>query len=437
MISFLLETPAAIKVGIMFAAILGLNRARLSLGASIVVSALGLSLWSGTGLAGLRFQLTEFLDIENLLLLIVILCLLFLTDALGASGRIERTITALRAMLRSPRLLLAGLPALIGLLPMPGGALVSAPLVATVDSDERIDKGHKVAINYWYRHIWECWWPLYPGVVVAIKYSGLPAPLFYGLQFPMTAVCLLAGYLFVLRHAPVTVAPAELHRARPDNRDTAAALIPIAILVVTSLVGAPLLQRLGASRTLANLLAMLGGLSIALALTFAGAPGALRKSAPMLVSSKTWGLILVVAGVQMFSAALKCPLGGAEDTLVSRMGTELLAAGIPVIAVMMIVPLVAGFVTGVAVGFVGVSFPLVFGLLGESPTVAMLASTTMLAYTAGYVGMMLSPIHVCFVVTNEYFKTGSITPAYRYLTGAVALVLVFAVALAGLYRAIL
>ncbi len=437
MVTLLLSAPAAVKVGVMFAAILLLNRVGLSLGLSIVVSALGLSLWSGAGLAGFAFQLGEFLDLENLLLLVVILCLLFLTESLGVSGRIERTIGALRTLLRRPRVLLAGLPALIGLLPMPGGALVSAPLVDTVDDEDRIDKSHKVAINYWYRHIWECWWPLYPGVVVAIKYSGMPAPLFYALQSPMTIVSLVAGYLFVLRGVPVGGVEVPDGQARPRARNVAAALVPISVLVVMSLVGSPILQQFGASRTLANLLAMLSGLFAALVMVFAGAPAALKPSSRMLYSGKTWGLILVVAGVQMFSAALKCPLGGETDTLVARMGHELLAAGIPVVAVMVIVPLIAGFVTGVAVGFVGVSFPLVFGLLGESPSMAVLASTTMLAYSAGYVGMMLSPIHVCFVVTNEYFKTGSIGPAYRYLGGAVAVVLVAAALLAVLYRTVL
>jgi hypothetical protein len=114
-----------------------------------------------------------------------------------------------------------------------------------------------------------------------------------------------------------------------------------------------------------------------------------------------------------------------------------LRAGIPVVAVIVLVPMIAGFVTGVAVGFAGVSFPLVFGLLGESPSMAVLAGTTMLAYSSGYVGMMLSPIHVCFVVTNEYFKVDKIGRAYRYIIKASMAVLAGALLLAVLYRAVL
>ena len=416
----------------MFAAVLAVNRTGLPLGWSIVLSALGLTLWSGAGVPGLVFQASQFVAAENVLLLVVVLCLLYFTEALGASGRIERTIGALRALLRRPSLLLAGLPALIGLLPMPGGALVSAPLVARVDPENRLTPEHKVALNYWFRHIWEYWWPLYPGVVLALRYSGLPAPLFFGLQMPLTAAALAGGALFVLRKVPRWEAPAGT-AGRLSGRDAGAALVPMGVLVLVSVVGAPLLPMAGVSRTLANLAAMLAGLVVALAMVCAAGPRALVQASGMLRSARTWGMLLVVAGVQMFAAALKCPLTQSGETLVTRMAAEFLAAGIPVVAVMVIVPAVAGFVTGIAVGFVGVSFPLVFGLLGDAPTTAQLAATTMLAYASGYTGMMLSPIHICFVVTSEYFKLPSILPAYRYLTGAAAVVFVCALLLSGLY----
>jgi uncharacterized protein len=429
----LLAAPAAVKVGVMFAMILVVNRFGITLGLAIAICAVGLGLWSGAGMAGLRFQGVQFLNADNLLLLVVILALLFLTESLGASGRIERTINSLRAMFRKPAVPLAGMPALIGLLPMPGGALVSAPLVASLDTDNRLKGDFKVALNYWFRHIWEFWWPLYPGVVLALKYSELPPMWFYAQQLPLTVVALVAGYFFILRHVP-DMGGVTLDYAKPRGADTAAALVPIGLLVLFSLAGSPVLRAGGMSPTVANLLSMLAGLLVALLLVFINSPASLPKASRMLISGKTWSLMLVVGGVQLFAAALKCPLDSNGATLVSTMGRELLAAGIPVVLVMVAIPFVAGFVTGVALGFVGISFPLVFGLLGQSPDTGALAATTMLAYTSGYVGMMLSPIHVCFVVTNEYFKVKSLGPTYRYLWGPAVLVLLAAAALSAFYR---
>jgi len=289
-------------------------------------------------------------------------------------------------------------------------------------------------INFWFRHIWEYWWPLYPGVVLAIEYSRLPTAAFYALQLPLTFAAVAGGAFFILRSARIPAAHTD--GERPRLGDAAAALLPIGILVVISVVGSLLLHTAGITRTTANLLAMLAGLAVALVPVFVRSRGALRKTSHMLRARKTWALLLVVLGVRMFSAALETPLDGAGATLASRMGDELVAVGIPLVAVMMVLPFIAGFVTGIALGFVGISFPLVFGLLGQDVSFGVLASTTVLAYAAGHTGIMLSPIHICFVVTNEYFRS-RLVHAYRYTLGPSVVVLVAAILLAMLYRSVL
>jgi hypothetical protein len=81
---------------------------------------------------------------------------------------------------------------------------------------------------------------------------------------------------------------------------------------------------------------------------------------------------------------------------------------------------------------VGVSFPLVFGLLGDAVPLHIRIPVTVLAFGFGYMGMMISPIHICLVVTGEYFKS-PVIKSYRYLLGPVALVLACTMVSAGLY----
>jgi hypothetical protein len=146
--------------------------------------------------------------------------------------------------------------------------------------------------------------------------------------------------------------------------------------------------------------------------------------------------MLVIIGIQCFSTALTAPLDSAGSTLVSLMRDEMIGMGIPIILVIIGVPLISGMVTGVAFAFVGASFPLVFALLGPSPGFNVLASTTVLAYVSGYVGMILSPIHVCFVITLAYFKT-SLFRVYPFLLGPLLFVFVAGVVLSGLYYLLL
>ena len=428
---WLLYLPAYIKVGGSFLGILLLNYFGLPLGLAILLFSVLLPLWAGTGMDGLYYQITSFTQPQNYILPVIILLLLFFTESLSKTGRMERTIRALKEWLKSKHLILAGLPALVGLLPMPAGALFSAPFVASVDEKEELELSHKVAINYWFRHIWEYWWPLYPGVILAMQYSRLPVIAFFLIQIPFTFAAVLGGYIFILRKVKGKD-DQDLGYGRIDTGEVLSAMGPIGLLVIISLVGSAVLPLLGIEGTLANLIAMLIGLIIALGSIFSGHAEAFRPSLRMLTRLDTWLMIALVVGIQTFSAALLCPLDAAGATLITGMRDELIRTGIPLITVIMLIPFISGMVTGVAFGFVGASFPIVFALVGPEPTAALSAATTAFAYSFGYMGMMLSPMHACFVVTAEYFCT-TVFGAYRYIIGPVIIILLTSIALSGIY----
>jgi hypothetical protein len=96
-----------------------------------------------------------------------------------------------------------------------------------------------------------------------------------------------------------------------------------------------------------------------------------------------------------------------------RIAAELQAAHVPAILAVVSLPFIAGMVTGLAFGFVGVSFPIVLGILGAM-SIGSPAPYIALAYACGHLGQMLSPIHLCYVVSNRYFKT-SFGPVYRHI----------------------
>lgn len=423
--------PAFVKVGFSFLGILLANRAGLHLGYSILLFSVILSLWTGTGPRGVVLQLADLARPENYLLTVIVLFLLFFTEALSKSGRMAKTVAALRDWLRSRRLILAGLPALVGLLPMPGGALFSAPLVASVDSEKELDENHKVAINYWFRHIWEYWWPLYPGVILAIRFSGLPVAVYFLVQMPFTLVAVLGGYLFILRK----VKRKQGEGAQAKTLHPAGALSamgPIALLVTLSVLGSALLPLAGIGGTLASLLAMLAGLIASLLWIFTADPRSFGPSLVLFRDRNTWLMMILVVGIQLFSSVIKHPLDTAGATLVTLMRDELVGSGVPLLTVIMVIPFIAGLVTGVAFGFVGASFPIVFALIGNDPGPGTLAAATACAYSFGYMGMMISPMHVCFVVTGEYFRC-SIYGTYRYLAGPVVLMLLAALLISSFY----
>ena len=428
MIDSLLAFPAILKILLSFAGMLLLYRLRVPLGGAMLLFSAVLTLWSGAGFGGLILLGRELLQPGNLLLVLAIVLLLLFTEVLKRTGRMEQTVRALYDWIGPRRELSGAFPALIGLLPMPGGALFSAPMVETL-SGNRVPPPHKAALNYWFRHIWEYWWPLYPGVIMAVHYSGLSLPRFILTMIPLTFIAVGAGYALIIRpvqppHIPD--APRQL-----DRRAAARSLVPVAALILFSLLMPRPLEWAGLTRTNAGLLSMIAGLCTALIICGDGKPWRLLVAVDLFKERRMRNLTVLVAGVLAFSASLQLPVDGGVS-LVGAMRNELMQRGFPLLVTIIFLPFISGLVTGIALGFVGASFPLIYPLLGSSPEPHVLMAATVAAYACGYAGMILSPVHVCFVVTCEYFKT-RLVHVYRHILGPAAIVLTGALLIAGLY----
>jgi hypothetical protein len=148
--------------------------------------------------------------------------------------------------------------------------------------------------------------------------------------------------------------------------------------------------------------------------------GEKRTLASALLTKRALNVEFTLAGVLIFKFML-----GASG-LLPRAGDELMESGIPVVAAVALLPFVAGLVTGIALGFTGTAFPLVVGLLNAEGSGLTPLATLFLAYSFGYMGMMLSPVHLCLVVTKDYFGS-RLTAVYRWLWPCAASVLGFAV----------
>ena len=393
---FLLAAPLLAKVLGTLALILLLNRLLKNLTAAVAAGTLILGLWAGhdpAAIAAIAWKRT--FSADNLMLLAAIILVNYLGDLMSRTGVMADLVAVVRA--RVPRRMsLAALPAVIGFLPMPGGALFSAPLVESWDREGELPALLKTRVNFWFRHVWECWWPLYPAVLLALSLTGLEVWQFICAGLPICMVSIAAGYFFLLRRLP-------------GEKNTAAAIPPavgfwvlIGPIVVVIVAYALIQLLLPAVAEAGKYLPMLIGLVLALTLLQFQRRFSSREK--IVLSRRTLTHALLVAVNPVYRALIEAPLPGGL-LLVEGLRRELSVAGIPVTAVMMLVPFISGLSMGLSVGAVGASFPIVLSLLGPAPSTGVLLSAAILAYGCGYVGQLLSPVHVCLVVTNAYFKT--------------------------------
>ncbi len=425
-----MAVPMLVKVLASLALILLVNRLTRRLVVSVAVATVALALWSGHSLGAMgAIAWARFSSADNLMLMVVVVGVIWLSMQMDAAGMMRDLVAAVRC--RIPRrAAMAVLPAVIGLLPMPGGALFSAPLVDSCDEDGTVQPRLKSKINYWFRHVWEYWWPLYPGVLLALAITKLEAWQYAALMLPLTGAAVVSGYVFLLRK----VHPEEV-AAEPAAESAAPAaarkppllplLEPILVVVATYAilrVGYALLVRAWPDAPPLNrYLPMTVG--IALAILWLQIRRPLGQSAwrGIVGARKVYVLMAIVAIIRIYGAFVRAELPDGTP-VVEQMRLELDAAGIPPMAMIMVLPFIAGLTTGLSIGFVGAAFPVVMTLVGMDAPTGEFFAALVLAHGCGYMGMMLSPVHVCLIVTSEHFKTAVLANLVRLAAPAAGVI---------------
>lgn len=439
----MLAVPGIIRVVAAFLVALLLSR-RAPLWICLLAGSAVVGTWFGlTALEQLRAAFAAAIDPRTLSLLATIGLILILSRLMDQTGQLRRMADGFESAIRPPQLRTAALPALIGLLPMPGGAILSAPMVEA-SVDRRVETPeHLAALNYWFRHVWEFWWPLYPGVILAMAISGVEEWRFMAHGFLLTPFAILGGWFFILRRMRTRPDP-ERRAARIPLMQTARELSPIAIVILGVLLAKIAFGLLGgegsaeAAGAVRAALLQQGpiflGLGLAIWLTCHRNRLPAREAWRLAGHPMLAPLLLLVLAIMIFRGMLDA--SHAMEAILA----DLTRYRIPPIVMILVLPALGGMITGIAVGFVGTSFPLVVTLIAGMLTragqpaspVAALPYVT-LAFAFGYVGMILSPLHACLVLTRRYFNA-SLAGIYPYLIGPALTVAAGAVGLWWLMR---
>jgi len=414
-----------------FALIVILTRLKAPLSLAILAGTAAVGLLFGQGAWELiRMATGGAVHPGTLWLVSVTTLLLGLSGLMHQTGQLARIVTLAKALLRRPAVTMAALPAMIGLLPMPGGALFSAPMVGAAAGEHKPAGGVLSAINFWYRHIWEHWWPLYPGVLVAAGTAGSSLGAFAAFQAPLGAFMIVSGLLLFRRLHPslrARAATAPAGTARELLAETSSIWVILPAWAAARFLVAAWLDRWPCGseafrQATGKYLPVAAGLVVTLAWTMRFKHVELRAVGRIFARRNIYALAGLVVSIMVFKHVLS-GVHAAHDV-----GQELQEMKVPTAVVAAALPLVAGVVTGTAIGFVGTAFPIVVGLVSTAlPEGAAARPYWVLAYAFGHLGQLLSPIHVCLVVSNQHFET-PFGPVYRRMlpTAAVNAVLVVA-----------
>ena len=109
---------------------------------------------------------------------------------------------SLSRLVNNSKLIISVLPAVIGLLPVGGGALMSAPLVEAETEKLGMSQEKKTYANLWFRHTVFPVYPVNQVLILAASLTGLTVTALVTRQIPVVIAMVLVGYFIGLWKTP-------------------------------------------------------------------------------------------------------------------------------------------------------------------------------------------------------------------------------------------
>jgi uncharacterized protein len=175
---------------------------KVHLGLAASIGGVVFALWRGLGLSATAKAIgAELVKPDTLLLLALVTSIMVFAGGLKNSGALARFSSAVLAIAPTKKASIVLTPILFGTLPMPGGAALSAPLVDALDMDRSYDNARLSAANYWFRHVLELAWPLYPSFILTSSLTGISTPRLVLINLYAVPVLIVMGLVFVFGKA--------------------------------------------------------------------------------------------------------------------------------------------------------------------------------------------------------------------------------------------
>ena len=405
--SILEYIPAIVRVLMVFVFVLICIRKKLSIGNAFMLGAILLSI-----LFGLKLQIMlgsifkSITDPKTLSIVLIVILILVLSNSMELAGQMQRLLRNFQGLVLSPRLNLAVFPALMGLLPMPGGAVFSAPMVKELGTQSKLSNAQLSFINYWFRHIWEHWWPLYPGILLITVMTDLSLVTIMLLMCPFTFIAVWLGYRNIKASDQLQKINQASQRSPiwPFIRE----LVPILVVIFPGLGMGILFSKVYSSFPVSKELGLILALCYAIGLVWYKNSTSKDQIWSTLSNRQLFKMMYGIASILIFKGIL------ADSNAAVAVGQELVKLHVPLILIAVTLPFLVALSSGVVIAFVGSALPILLPLIQSLGEAQFIPAYVMLMLASGFTGMMLSPLHLCFLLSNEYFDV-SIGSVYKHL----------------------
>lgn len=371
-----------------FAIIITFVREEKNFGIAMLIAAGVLALFSQTHLTPIE-TLQVFKEastsIDTIALTIGVALIGILANLMKETGQIESLIQNVRMKVPEGGTLIAA-PAIFGLLPIPGGALLSAPIVDEEGKKINVSNRVRVFLNLWFRHIGFIIFPLAPPLLLLAQEASVGLHWLIILQLPVFFIAFVVGGYFLWRDMNEKQdTPSETREKDIRTIYTLGqSLLPILVSVVFFFLFSYLVEF---SFYLSLLFSIPIGISTSILLARNRKKTSISKTVREGISLD---LSLAVFGILIFYNVVQA--SGLSETL-----SEMFLGVLPLPILIILISFVLGFSMGHNLGAVGISYSILAPLIiGNIPLISLL-------YVSAFFGYLISPIHLCVAISFEFF----------------------------------
>ncbi len=394
----LLSTPLALVVSFAFLAVLLYKRVNLGITLNATAIFLALLSLSWLDIPNIVFKTTS--DVLTISVTLATFGIMLLSELYKETGIINRLSESLSRIIKKPKVVLSVLPAVIGFLPVAGGALMSAPLVDSEADKLKLRPEKKAYVNLWFRHTI---FPVYPLSQVLILAAALSATTVSSLilrNIPVVVVMVIVGYaigFWKVSNPKSNELCGEKSELNSDFKDFFKAFSPILASIIVA-VGLDLVFLDFSKQGFDVLIAVTVGIIVLIAISKLS----FQVFSKPLKSWGIYGITFAAYGAFLLGSVMKAAgISGIFENLVA-------SGSVDNTVLLVIIPAVLGILTASALGGVSISIPILTGIMAFSPRMASLV------YMSAYLGYVISPTHLCLAFTARYFRC-PLGKVYKYV----------------------
>jgi len=399
-----------IAVLIAFGAIPILTRFKVKLSYTLCITALILGLISGIGTGKLLSSMVGvFTQKASLNTVLTVMMVSILGGLMKKYGFLDNIVNHLQLLIRSKKNILMIVPAMIGLLAIPGGAMLSAPFVNDIGEELEINPPRRAAINLVFRHVFMSVLPYSTTLLFTIAtFPNLSTITLVGINLLFSIVMLILGNIVYMKD--VKSVKGEPRKDIGKNLLSLALYTsPIYMAVILNVIlGWPFYITLIASVFIVYII------------------GDKKDFLKVTIESINWQTVLMIVAVMFMKNII---LNMDQLLEIFRMLFAKTDSFFSTLVVLFISALFFGLITGNSMPSLAMVFPMIIQL---NPSQEMLYIYIYFASAISFMGYYFSPLHLCQLFTIDIIGVSSADMYKEYRPYIVLLVIALFITTYGL-----